>query len=99
MTGLALAAAKALGLALTPTLGVAQERDSFRVAWSIYLGWMPLGHPEESGIMDRWAECYGVDLGSGCTPLGGFNPPTCLTCARRPSCRSAWAAGGSRARR
>lgn len=32
----------------------AQEKDSFRVAWSIYVGWMPWGYLEESGIMDAW---------------------------------------------
>ena len=62
MTRTVLAATTALGLALTPALGVAQERDSFRVAWSIYVGWMPWGYLEESGIMDRWAERYGIDV-------------------------------------
>ena len=41
---------------------MAQEKDSFRVAWSIYVGWMPWGYLEESGIMDRWAETYGIDV-------------------------------------
>ncbi|WPY96124.1 putative urea ABC transporter substrate-binding protein (plasmid) [Limimaricola variabilis] len=40
----------------------AQEKDSFRVAWSIYVGWMPWGYLEESGIMDAWAEKYGIDV-------------------------------------
>jgi NitT/TauT family transport system substrate-binding protein len=62
MTRLALAATTALGLVLAPSLATAQERDSFRVAWSIYVGWMPWGYLEESGIMDRWAERYGIDV-------------------------------------
>ena len=40
----------------------AQQKDGFRVAWSIYVGWMPWGYLEESGIMDRWAEKYGIDV-------------------------------------
>jgi NitT/TauT family transport system substrate-binding protein len=62
MTRLALAATTALGLALAPQIAAAQERDSFRVAWSIYVGWMPWGYLEESGIMDAWAERYGIDV-------------------------------------
>ncbi|MFD1344042.1 putative urea ABC transporter substrate-binding protein [Litorisediminicola beolgyonensis] len=41
---------------------VAQEKTEFRVAWSIYVGWMPWGYLEESGIMDKWAEKYGIDV-------------------------------------
>jgi NitT/TauT family transport system substrate-binding protein len=62
MTRLALAAATAIGLALAPVTATAQERDSFRVAWSIYVGWMPWGYLEDSGIMDRWAERYGIEV-------------------------------------
>ncbi|MEL6522128.1 MAG: putative urea ABC transporter substrate-binding protein [Pseudomonadota bacterium] len=40
----------------------AQEKSEFRVAWSIYVGWMPWGYMEESGIMDKWAEKYGIDV-------------------------------------
>ncbi|MGR3512981.1 MAG: putative urea ABC transporter substrate-binding protein [Paracoccaceae bacterium] len=56
---LAGAAALALGSA-TPVL--AQEKTEFRVAWSIYVGWMPWGYLEESGIMDKWAEKYEIDI-------------------------------------
>lgn len=57
-----LAATTALALAFTPSLVSAQERTEFRVAWSIYVGWMPWGYLEDSGIMDRWAERYGIDV-------------------------------------
>ena len=40
----------------------AQEKTEFRVAWSIYVGWMPWGYLEDSGIMDKWAEKYGIDI-------------------------------------
>ena len=40
----------------------ANEKVEFRVAWSIYVGWMPWGYLEESGIMDKWADKYGIDV-------------------------------------
>lgn len=54
-----LAAAFAAAVA-TPCL--AQEKTEFRVAWSIYVGWMPWGYLEDSGIMDKWAEKFGIDV-------------------------------------
>ncbi|MEO1679863.1 MAG: putative urea ABC transporter substrate-binding protein [Pseudomonadota bacterium] len=57
--GTAAAAALAFGLAAPAH---AQEKTEFRVAWSIYVGWMPWGYLEESGIMDTWAEKYGIDV-------------------------------------
>ena len=53
-------AAMALGLVAQPAL--AQEKDSFRLAWSIYVGWMPWGYIEDSGIMDKWADKYGISV-------------------------------------
>lgn len=40
----------------------AQERTEFSVCWSIYVGWMPWGYLETSGIMDKWADKYGIDV-------------------------------------
>lgn len=40
----------------------AEEKDSFKVAWSIYVGWMPWGYLEDSGIMDKWADKYDIDV-------------------------------------
>ena len=54
--------AAAAALALLPAIAPAQERTEFRVAWSIYVGWMPWGYIEDSGIMDKWAEKYGIDV-------------------------------------
>ena len=53
--------AAALSMSLS-TPALAQEKTDFRVAWSIYVGWMPWGYLEESGIMDKWAEKYGIDV-------------------------------------
>ena len=52
-------ATSALAVASTPQ---AQPRTSFSVCWSIYVGWMPWGWIAESGIMDRWADRYGIDV-------------------------------------
>ncbi|WP_400085323.1 putative urea ABC transporter substrate-binding protein [Yoonia sp. R78084] len=40
----------------------AQEKTEFRLAWSIYVGWMPWGYLEDSGIMDKWADKYGITV-------------------------------------
>ena len=53
------AAALSIGFAAP---AFAQEKTEFRVAWSIYVGWMPWGYLEESGIMDKWAGKYGIDV-------------------------------------
>ena len=52
-------ATSAFAVASTPQ---AQPRTSFSVCWSIYVGWMPWGWIAESGIMDRWADRYGIDV-------------------------------------
>mgnify|MGYP001384467231 CR=1 FL=1 len=36
--------------------------ESYKVAWSHYTGWEAWGYIEESGIMDKWAEKYGIDV-------------------------------------
>jgi NitT/TauT family transport system substrate-binding protein len=40
----------------------AQERSSFRIAWSIYVGWMPWAYAADAGIVDKWAEKYGIEI-------------------------------------
>jgi len=40
----------------------AQERTEFSVAWSIYVGWMPWGWMSDSGVMDKWADKYGISV-------------------------------------
>ncbi|MBN9888752.1 putative urea ABC transporter substrate-binding protein [Salipiger abyssi] len=40
----------------------AQQKTDFKLAWSIYVGWMPWGYLEDSGIMDKWAEKYGITV-------------------------------------
>ncbi|WP_147109521.1 putative urea ABC transporter substrate-binding protein [Tateyamaria sp. syn59] len=52
----------ALALTLTTFGAAAQEKTEFKVAWSIYVGWMPWGYLEDSGIMDKWADKYEIDV-------------------------------------
>jgi NitT/TauT family transport system substrate-binding protein len=52
--------ALALMAAQSPT--IAAEKKSFRIAWSIYAGWMPWGYAADSGIMKKWADKYGISV-------------------------------------
>ena len=52
----------ALLLALSLLVPSAFARDSFKVAWSIYVGWMPWGYAADQGIVDKWADKYGIDI-------------------------------------
>lgn len=36
--------------------------ETYKIAWSHYTGWEPWGYIEDSGIMDKWAEKYGIDV-------------------------------------
>ena len=56
-----LIATTALALCLA-TGATAQEKTDFKLAWSIYAGWMPWGYLSDSGIMDKWAEKYGITV-------------------------------------
>jgi NitT/TauT family transport system substrate-binding protein len=40
----------------------AAERTSFNVAWSIYVGWMPWDYADQSGILKKWANKYGIKI-------------------------------------
>ncbi len=56
----AMLVAGAVSLAGAPAQ--AQEKTSFRVAWSIYVGWMPWGWAADEGIVDKWADKYGIEI-------------------------------------
>lgn len=38
----------------------AEPRTSFKLAWSIYVGWMPWGWAADHGIVKKWADKYGI---------------------------------------
>ncbi len=49
-------------LANTPSQSFAETKTDFKVCWSIYVGWMPWGYLEESGIMKKWADKYDINV-------------------------------------
>ncbi|MER5171171.1 putative urea ABC transporter substrate-binding protein [Thioclava kandeliae] len=61
--GLMLSSATTLIATLMATAPLqAQTKPSFKVAWSIYAGWMPWGYAQDSGIVQRWADKYGIEI-------------------------------------
>ena len=57
-----LLALSVLFLGLTSTSLFAQTKKDFKVAWSIYVGWMPWDTIESQKIMDKWAKKYGINV-------------------------------------
>lgn len=55
----ALAATLAMG-ATGPALSKA--KTDFKVCWSIYVGWMPWGWIQDSGLMKKWADKHGINV-------------------------------------
>ncbi len=47
---------------LTCLSSPAFSADSFKVCWSIYVGWMPWSYGAEQGIVKKWGEKYGIDI-------------------------------------
>lgn len=41
---------------------MAQEKDSFSIAWTIYAGWVPWQYAEDYGIMKKWADKYDIEV-------------------------------------
>lgn len=42
--------------------GSALAKDDYRIAWSIYVGWMPWDYAAEAGIVKKWADKYGIAI-------------------------------------
>lgn len=53
-----------LAFALVFGVSAAQAADkpTFRIAWTIYAGSMPLGYAQEAGILDKWGDRYGIEI-------------------------------------
>jgi NitT/TauT family transport system substrate-binding protein len=47
---------------LTTQAAKAAEKTTFNVAWSIYVGWMPWDYAQQSGILKKWADKYGITI-------------------------------------
>ncbi|UXN73069.1 putative urea ABC transporter substrate-binding protein [Devosia sp. A8/3-2] len=41
---------------------LAQAKTDFKVARSIYVGWMPRGYAADNGIVQKWADKYGITI-------------------------------------
>lgn len=52
----------ALLLFLIAFSSASYARDSYKVAWSIYVGWMPWGYASEKQIIKKWGDKYGIDI-------------------------------------
>ena len=50
-----------LGAALFASCS-AMAADKFKMAWSHYTGWEPWAYAEESGILKKWADKYGIEI-------------------------------------
>jgi NitT/TauT family transport system substrate-binding protein len=61
MRGFGAALTCALALACSPQTP-APTRTEFTLGWTIYAGWMPWQYAEEAGIVDKWAERYGLTI-------------------------------------
>ncbi len=59
---LASATAFAALIAGTMSPADAAPKTSFKVAWSIYVGWMPWGLAADTGIVKKWADKYGITI-------------------------------------
>src|ERR1700733_11932706 len=40
----------------------AQQKPSFTVGWSVYVGWDPYYYMGKSGILRKWADKYGINI-------------------------------------
>ena len=49
-------------LSLQAVIAQAADKPRFTLAWSIYVGWMPWEYADSLGIVDRWAERYGIEI-------------------------------------
>ncbi|MEO1306317.1 MAG: putative urea ABC transporter substrate-binding protein [Pseudomonadota bacterium] len=39
-----------------------EPRESFSIGWSIYAGWMPWPYAHQTGIVDKWADKYDIEI-------------------------------------
>lgn len=40
----------------------AAVKKDFSIGWSIYAGWMPWAYAQQAGIVDKWADKYGIKI-------------------------------------
>lgn len=55
--------ALSVSLAVAATgIAHAEAKKEFKVAWSIYVGWMPWGYAADHGIVKKWADKYSLSI-------------------------------------
>lgn len=52
----------ALGFGADTAEAAPPPKPKFRVAWSIYVGWMPWDYANQAGILKRWADKNGIEI-------------------------------------
>ena len=57
-----LAAGALAAVVLSSSMADAAPKKDFKVAWSIYVGWMPWGFAADTGIVKKWADKYGLNI-------------------------------------
>ncbi|MCR6632788.1 MAG: putative urea ABC transporter substrate-binding protein [Magnetospirillum sp.] len=40
----------------------AEPKKDFKIAWTIYAGWMPWPYAQQAGIVKKWADKYGISI-------------------------------------
>ena len=48
--------------AAAPTTANAAPKTKFKVAWSIYVGWMPWGYASDQKVVKKLADEYGIEI-------------------------------------
>ena len=61
-TTLKLCVAATVASTMMATSLMAQTKEKFQVAWTIYVGWMPWDYAQQSGILQKWAKKYGIEI-------------------------------------
>jgi NitT/TauT family transport system substrate-binding protein len=51
-----------LGIAFGTTAAHAEAKKDFKIAWSIYVGWMPWDYADKTGILKKWADKNGITI-------------------------------------
>ena len=39
-----------------------EARETFRIAWTTYIGWMPWHYADQHGIIKKWADKYHIQI-------------------------------------
>ncbi|KZM43723.1 lipid kinase [Marinomonas sp. SBI22] len=58
-TSLLLSASLVVGALNAP---IVHAKEDFKVCWSIYVGWMPWEYGSQSGIVQKWADKYDINI-------------------------------------